>query len=93
MYKWIKPESQSRHESDRTQHSYGVFDKAIVRVTDRANNAVAKVFYSAYVVDNLKCGNIVEECIDCKVPTKCIFFGRSECVVTANWPNSNPVAC
>ncbi len=80
----IEAEPQSGSESDRAKHPDRIFLKALPRVANRPDHAVAKIVESADVIDDRQRREVVEQRVDREVAAKRVLFGRAKGVVVTN---------
>src|SRR6185436_16028408 len=76
----LEPEASGHRH--RAKHSYGIFLKALRRIADRSDDAVAQVVEAAGVVDDREVRDVVEQRVDREVASEGILFRRAERVVT-----------
>jgi hypothetical protein len=76
----LEPEASGHRH--RAKHAYGIFLKALRRIADRSDDAVAQVVEAAGVVDDREGRDVVEQRVDREVASEGILFRRAERVVT-----------
>ena len=77
----IETEVEARRHHDCAQHPHRIFLEALVRIADRADQAVLQVLQAADIVDDRKRRDVVEKRVDREVPAERVFLGRAEGVV------------
>ena len=77
----IEAEAQAGCERRRADHPDRVLHEPLVRIADRADQAVAQIGQAADVVDHRERGDVVEQRVDGEIPPERVFLGRAERVV------------